>query len=188
MQIAKCQKIGCIASAVIFQKPKKTFIAAPVAYFNDSCGFLNIFQQLDFLSLQGATMGGFGLKSPFMCNGANIAFAKADFIRLNGYDGNNDIASGDDVFLMQKFLKADQNSVGYLKSKKCYCPHPAPTLLATTSEPAQTLGRQGGELYKPVFTTCQLDGSFGQSGLYFSGFLCEKRSFFNVLSSRKNRY
>ena len=99
-------------------RTKKSFVAAPVAYYTDRSSFLNVFQQLDFLSLQGATMGGFGLNKPFMCNGANIAFAKADFLRLNGYDGNKTIASGDDVFLMQKFLKADTTSAGYIKSRK----------------------------------------------------------------------
>ncbi len=107
--------LHCIDAFIL--RSNKRFIAAPVAYSNVFSGFFNVFQQLDFLSLQGATMGGFGLKLPFLCNGANLAFAKADFLRLEGYDGNNDIASGDDVFLMQKFLDADRNRVGFLKSK-----------------------------------------------------------------------
>lgn len=95
----------------------KTFVAAPVAHFDVSGILLNVLQQLDLLSLQGATIGGFGINKPFLCNGANIAFAKADFLRLNGYSGNEEIASGDDVFLMQKFLQDNPKSVGYLKSK-----------------------------------------------------------------------
>lgn len=99
------------------QRDKKTFIAGPVALLKTSTSFLNTFQQLDFLSLQGATMGAFGLEKPFLCNGANLAFAKAEFFRLNGYEGNSAIASGDDIFLMQKFLKDNPKNVGYLKSK-----------------------------------------------------------------------
>ncbi|MGB3775515.1 MAG: glycosyltransferase [Leeuwenhoekiella sp.] len=96
---------------------RKTFIAAPVALEENSRGILNSFQQLDFLSLQGATVGGFGIKKPFLCNGANLCFSKSRFFELKGYEGNDQIASGDDLFLMQKFLKNDREAVGYLKSK-----------------------------------------------------------------------
>lgn len=103
-------------NAYILQN-QKTFIAGPVALLETSASFLNRFQQLDFLSLQGATIGAFGLKKPFLCNGANLTFAKAEFFRLKGYEGNQEIASGDDLFLMQKFLKDNPENVGYLKSR-----------------------------------------------------------------------
>jgi hypothetical protein len=32
------------------------------------------FQQLDLASLQGATIGSFGIGKGFMCNGANLAY------------------------------------------------------------------------------------------------------------------
>jgi hypothetical protein len=38
----------------------------------------------------------------FMCNGANLAYKKSLFQELNGFQGNDTIASGDDVFLLQK--------------------------------------------------------------------------------------
>lgn len=86
------------------------FIAAPVIFF-DGKGFLNAFQKLDFLSLQGATMGSFGIQKPFMCNGANLAFKKSTFEEVGGYAMTNHLASGDDVFLMHKFLKTDKKVV-----------------------------------------------------------------------------
>ena len=94
-----------------------TFVAGPVCFYEDQNQLLNAFQQLDFLSLQGATIGSFGLNRPFMCNGANLGFLKSAFLRLNGYAANNHIASGDDVFLMQQFLRVDAQSVGYLKTR-----------------------------------------------------------------------
>ncbi|HEA29645.1 MAG TPA: glycosyltransferase [Leeuwenhoekiella sp.] len=99
-------------------KTTKSFIAGPVALSETPFSLLNMFQELDFLSLQGATQGAFGLKKPFLCNGANLAFAKKEFFRLNGYAGNREVASGDDIFLMQKFQKDNPKSVGYLKSQK----------------------------------------------------------------------
>jgi glycosyltransferase involved in cell wall biosynthesis len=91
-----------VAGAVVF-KPKK--------------GFLSNFQQLDLASLQGVTMGSFGLQKGFMCNGANFAYTKKMFFSLNGFFGNDKIASGDDVFLLQKAMKQFPEKVFYLKSK-----------------------------------------------------------------------
>ena len=79
--------------------------------------FLHHFQQLDLASLQGATIGSFGLRKGFMCNGANFAYTKSFFEKLNGFEGNDGIASGDDVFLLQKAIARFPNKVHYLKSK-----------------------------------------------------------------------
>jgi cellulose synthase/poly-beta-1,6-N-acetylglucosamine synthase-like glycosyltransferase len=80
-------------------------------------GFLNNFQFVDLLSLQGTTIGSFGINKPFMCNGANFAYTKKIFLELNGFDGNDKIASGDDVFLLQKAVRLFPEKVGYLKNK-----------------------------------------------------------------------
>lgn len=79
--------------------------------------FLHHFQQLDLTSLQGATIGSFGIKKGFMCNGANFSYTKTFFQELNGFDGNNGIASGDDVFLLQKAVAQFPEKVHYMKSK-----------------------------------------------------------------------
>ena len=91
-------------------------IAGAVTY-NYKKSFLHHFQQLDLASLQGATIGSFGIKKGFMCNGANFAYTKPFFQNLNGFEGNNGIASGDDVFLLQKALSQYPEKVSYLKSK-----------------------------------------------------------------------
>jgi cellulose synthase/poly-beta-1,6-N-acetylglucosamine synthase-like glycosyltransferase len=74
------------------------------------------FQQLDLLSLQGTTMGSFGIGKPFMCNGANFAYTKKLFNEIGGFGGNNKMASGDDVFLLQKALINHSDKVHYLKN------------------------------------------------------------------------
>ena len=90
------------------------FVAGPVAYKN-SKSFFHLFQQLDFSSLIGVTIGSFGLNNPLMCNGANLAFKKTFFKTLNGYEGNETIASGDDVFLLEKAVNTNPNQVAYIK-------------------------------------------------------------------------
>jgi cellulose synthase/poly-beta-1,6-N-acetylglucosamine synthase-like glycosyltransferase len=79
--------------------------------------FIHQFQQLDLASLQGATIGSFGTGKGFMCNGANLAYTKTLFQELNGFDGNGKIASGDDVFLLQKAVAKFPGKVQYLKSE-----------------------------------------------------------------------
>ena len=91
-------------------------IAGAVTYDCDN-SFLHHFQQLDLASLQGATIGSFGIKKGFMCNGANFAYTKSFFQELNGFNGNDRIASGDDVFLLQKAIAQFPEKVHYLKSK-----------------------------------------------------------------------
>ncbi|RZJ29864.1 MAG: glycosyltransferase [Flavobacterium sp.] len=92
-----------------------SMIAGPVIY-NGKASLSNNFQLMDMLSLQGATIGSFGIGKPFMCNGANFAYSKALFQELKGFQGNENSASGDDVFLLQKAV-ANSTNVHYLKSK-----------------------------------------------------------------------
>jgi glycosyltransferase involved in cell wall biosynthesis len=74
------------------------------------------FQQLDLLGLQGTTIGSFGLKNAFMCNGANFAYTKKLFLELNGFHKNSKYASGDDVFMLQEAVKKDATKVRFLKN------------------------------------------------------------------------
>ena len=99
------------------QDKKPNMVVAPVNYKVEN-NFLAQFQLLDFMSMQGCTIGGFGIDFPFLCNGANFAYTKEEFLNLNGFEGNNTIASGDDIFLFEKFINKDKKSVHYLKSKE----------------------------------------------------------------------
>lgn len=99
------------------QKTNAKCIAAPVTYQTKN-SFLIRFQLLDLLSLQGATIGGFGLKKPFLCNGANFGYQKALFKELKGFDGNSNIASGDDIFLLEKVAKTHPKALHYLKCEQ----------------------------------------------------------------------
>jgi cellulose synthase/poly-beta-1,6-N-acetylglucosamine synthase-like glycosyltransferase len=99
------------------QENEVEMIACGVCYIPKN-GFLFAFQNLDFLSLQGATIGSFGINQPFMCNGANFAYSKQFFKELNGFQGNETIASGDDVFLLQKAISVAPEKVGFLLAKE----------------------------------------------------------------------
>ena len=95
----------------------KVLMIASAVFYDCQDSFLHHFQQLDLASLQGATIGSFGLKKGFMCNGANFAYTKSFFQEMNGFEGNDGIASGDDVFLLQKAIAKSAEKVHYLKSE-----------------------------------------------------------------------
>lgn len=97
------------------QKHQPHMVAAPVT-IKSNTRFIEQFQMVDFLSMQGATIGGFGIKKPFMANGANLAYKKELFFKLNGFNSNSAIASGDDMFLLETFLDFDKNKVHFLKN------------------------------------------------------------------------
>ncbi len=99
------------------QQYQPKLIAAPVTY-TPTNSLLEQFQLLDILSLQGSTMGGFGIGNPFMCNGANLCYEKKAFLDVNGFKGNEHIASGDDLFLLEKMVARYPENVHFLKSDK----------------------------------------------------------------------
>lgn len=102
---------------------KAAIIAGPVSFFSASfskerfLNYLTAFQELDFMSLQAAGIGGFGLNRPFICNGANLCYEKKTFNEVEGFQGNSNISSGDDVFLLQKFKDLNY-PVCFLKSEQ----------------------------------------------------------------------
>jgi len=90
-------------------------VVAPVSLQSNK-SFLDQFQLIDFLSMQGSTIGGFGINKAFMANGANLGYKKEIFNELNGFKNNSQIASGDDVFLLEDFLKLAPKKVTFLKT------------------------------------------------------------------------
>lgn len=101
--------------AAFYEKEKPVFIAAPVA-INNSVPFIEIFQALDFMTLQGITGAAVYKKINSMCNGANMAYEKKIFYEVGGFKNIDAIASGDDMMLMHKIFKLYPQKVLFLKS------------------------------------------------------------------------
>lgn len=93
------------------------FVAAPVVlqYKQNWLGYL---QALDFMVLQGITGAGMQSGKLLMANGANLAYPKTVFTEVNGYAGADQIASGDDFFLLHKISDSYPDRIAYLKSKQ----------------------------------------------------------------------
>jgi len=67
-------------------------------------GMFQKMQTIEFAGLIAIGAASIERKSPNMCNGANIAFPQKVFYEVNGYEGNKNVASGDDEFLMHKIF------------------------------------------------------------------------------------
>lgn len=108
--------------AIFYMQKKPVFIAAPVVYadyFSADSFFtklLKIFQSLDFMTLQGITGASVSKGFHNMCNGANLAYTKEVFVEVNGFEGIDAIASGDDMLLMDKIQKNYPKRIQFLKS------------------------------------------------------------------------
>jgi cellulose synthase/poly-beta-1,6-N-acetylglucosamine synthase-like glycosyltransferase len=96
-------------------------LTAPVAFQHET-NLLQRFQSLDFLGMMGITAAGIQMDWHRMGNGANLAYRKTAFDMVEGYAGNDHIASGDDMFLLQKIAEKHPDGVGFLK-------HPAAVVL-----------------------------------------------------------
>ncbi|KAA9042059.1 glycosyltransferase [Ginsengibacter hankyongi] len=118
--IVKPEWLKTIAS--YYEESGAVFIAAPVVYANVSATesiskkFFKIFQSLDFMALQGITGASVYKRIHNMCNGANLAYEKKVFYEVNGFEGIDNIASGDDMLLMHKIQKIYPGKIRYLKS------------------------------------------------------------------------
>ena len=102
--------------AAVYEERKPAFIAAPVS-IECKFRFTEIFQALDFMTLQGITGAVVSKKQMTMCNGANMAYERAAFYEVNGFAGIDTIASGDDMLLMHKIYKRYPERVLFLKSR-----------------------------------------------------------------------
>src|SRR5688572_12085088 len=102
--------------AAFYEEKKPVLIVAPVV-IDCNNSVLKIFQALDFMVLQGITAAAVFKKKLSMCNGANLAYEKEVFNAVNGFDGIDQIASGDDMLLMHKIWKKYPDGVHYLHSR-----------------------------------------------------------------------
>ncbi|MEC7646068.1 MAG: glycosyltransferase [Bacteroidota bacterium] len=90
-------------------------VSGPVL-FNKKTGFFQNFQALEFTSLIASGAGAIGIQNPIFCNGANMAYRKEVFLEVNAFNKNN-IASGDDVFLLHSIKEKYHNSIVFARNE-----------------------------------------------------------------------
>ncbi|WP_239023020.1 glycosyltransferase [Pontibacter mangrovi] len=101
--------------AHLYETEAPYFISGPVSFHHSPSHFERM-QLLEFASLIGIGGASIALGQPNMCNGANLAYTKYVFEQMQGFSGNEHIASGDDEFLLHKVDKAFPGRVRFLKN------------------------------------------------------------------------
>ncbi|WP_185817043.1 glycosyltransferase [Hymenobacter metallilatus] len=113
----------------IARHPAARFISGPVLLTGH--GWLATLQGLELAGLVGVGAASIGRGAPTMCNGANLAYRRADFFAVQGFQGNEAVASGDDEFLLHKLHAAFPGSIRFLGAEQA--------IVRTEAQP--TLGR-----------------------------------------------
>jgi cellulose synthase/poly-beta-1,6-N-acetylglucosamine synthase-like glycosyltransferase len=91
-------------------------VVGPVAFENEET-FFEKMQSLELMALISSTAGALYFNKAIMCNGANLGYSRSLFYEVNGFDGNEHLASGDDVLLMYKIAESKKNRVGFIKDE-----------------------------------------------------------------------
>jgi biofilm PGA synthesis N-glycosyltransferase PgaC len=112
----RVQKTWLQHIAAFYEKENGKLIAAPVCFYGVG-GRFQQFQALDFCGMQVITGASLSMGMFNMANGANLAYEKEAFLKVNGYQDIDKKASGDDMLLVYKIAQQYPEQVKFLKDK-----------------------------------------------------------------------
>lgn len=99
-----------------FEETGAYMVSSPVAYSEEKSCFERL-QTLEFLYLIGLGAAGIGNKNPTTCNGANLAYRRDLFYEMGGFNGIDNLASGDDELFLHKVAEKYAEKIEFCKSK-----------------------------------------------------------------------
>lgn len=118
--------------------PPPSWVSEMITYFEDDVGFvagfsplyvknhkkgiISDFLYMDSIGLATASAGGIGWGTGWTCAGRNLAYRKAVFEEVGGFEDVKHIISGDDDLLMFLILKRTKWRLRYAVSKKASVP------------------------------------------------------------------
>jgi len=107
-----------LSSIILFYQEKRPkMVVGPVLIKGES-SFQETMQAQEMTVLSACAAGSIYYNLPILCSGANLSFEKSAFTKVNGFDGVEQTATGDDMFLMLKIHSEFPGSIAYLKSKE----------------------------------------------------------------------
>src|SRR5690606_17786384 len=100
-----------------FEKKEAYMVSSPVVYSEEKSYFERL-QTLEFLYLIGLGAAGIGNGNPTTCNGANLAYRKDVFYEMGGFNGIDNVASGDDELFLHKVAEKYADRIHFCKSRE----------------------------------------------------------------------
>ncbi len=110
-------------------KVPPTWITEINKYFTENTGVVlgavkieprNLPEELEAIELAGLIVlagGGVARRTPDLANGANFAYRKKVFEEVRGFQGIDNVASGDDELFLQKVLRETNYEIQFAKNK-----------------------------------------------------------------------
>jgi biofilm PGA synthesis N-glycosyltransferase PgaC len=95
------------------------------------------YQRLEMLALVGAEAAGFGLGRPFLASAPSLAYRSELYRRSGGFDGLEDLVSGDDDMLVQRMVRSGGKAVYALDPSASVGTFPADTWLQAINQRAR---------------------------------------------------
>ncbi|WNJ20151.1 glycosyltransferase [Pontibacter sp. G13] len=106
-----------VRSMVAYFGANTAFVAGPVQLTYEYRMF-EILQALELIGLTAIAGGSMAAGKPNMCNGANLGYRKSVFKEVNGFEGIDHVASGDDELLLQKIHRLGKYEIRYARHRK----------------------------------------------------------------------
>lgn len=104
------------AIVTLYEEKRFKLISSPVIYYKEKSYFERL-QTLEFLYLIGLGAASIGINKASTCNGANLAYRRDVFYELGGFQGIDDLASGDDELFLHKVAEKYPAGIGFCKAK-----------------------------------------------------------------------
>jgi cellulose synthase/poly-beta-1,6-N-acetylglucosamine synthase-like glycosyltransferase len=120
---ADCRVSETWVSSMVRQFDTETGLVIGYSKIDDrDDSYFSNFQKVDFLALMAANAGSFGWGIPWTGSGQNIAYRRAWFNKIGGFDPVSDQISGDDFYLVQSISKIaktryNPNPDGFVKTQ-----------------------------------------------------------------------
>ncbi|MBK7378079.1 MAG: glycosyltransferase [Ignavibacteriales bacterium] len=109
--------VDWLKSLLACMKDDVGFVSGPVEFYSNE-SFFSKLQKIEFAGLVITGAGLIGSGKPIICNAANIAYRKNAFDKVNGFNDQMNLSSGDDELLMQKIWKETDYKVKFCTNKK----------------------------------------------------------------------
>lgn len=120
---------------------KKFIMTCGAVLVKNESGFLASFQHIESLIL--AFLSGSFIKAgnPLTCSGANLFFTKELFGRVNPYEGNHSVNSGDDHFFLQKTAVESLGDIFWNDSRNPVLTKPQTTFKSVLNQKERWAGK-----------------------------------------------